>query len=228
MKYIVVKNDSLTQEMLDLINGEEVTAPTPIYIVEPDIDSGTDAVFSGYSYITTEEEFPNGFANFKKLTEEQYNEIVTRIKSGQSVQNKVESKSPEINAPFASKEIDGKKLFTRIHGISASVQNAPDNIDFTVPYNNCKINGIEILAGGFGDKANFKVLDTPSGTISGVPNYLLNQFAFDVNITKDFYRFYSPYDADLIKDMTLRIEYDAKDELLPKTIYINLILHEVK
>lgn len=131
--------------------------------------------------------------------------------------------------PFADKRLqDGKKVFTRIHGVSGSVQNQPDNIDFTVPYNNCKITGIEIINGDIGDKATFQVLDTPTGTISGVSNYLLNEFGTNVAISKGFYKYKSDYDADLIKDMTLRIQYDAFDSLVAKTVYINFFLHEVK
>jgi hypothetical protein len=135
-----------------------------------------------------------------------------------------------INQPFASKILsDGKKLYTRIHGISATVSGAADNIDFSVPYNNCKITGIEIFNGELGDKINLKILDTPTGTISGVANYTLNQFGFNVYIDSAMYRYQSNYDADLIKDMVLRLEYDAitADES-PKTVYVNIILHEVK
>lgn len=133
------------------------------------------------------------------------------------------------NYPFASKILpNGRKIFTRIHGVVASVQNAPDNIDFVVPYPECKITGIEIVGGKLGDKANFKVLDTDAGTITGVPNYLLNQFGFNVNVAPDSYEYISKYDADLIQNLRLRVEYDATDELLPRNVYINFILHEIK
>lgn len=138
---------------------------------------------------------------------------------------------PEIasmNYPFADKKLpNGKKLFNRVHGVVVSVQNAPDNIDFVVPYTACKITGIEIINGVIGDKANFKVLDTPTGTVSGTPNAVLNQFGFNVNVAEKFYERSSKYDADLIQNMKLRIEYDAKDELLPRDIHVNFILHEV-
>lgn len=132
------------------------------------------------------------------------------------------------NYPFASKVLpNGKKLYTRVHGIQISVSGAPDNIDFVIPYDNCKLTGLEIIGGNLGDTVNLKVLDTPTGTISGVADYTLNQFGFDVNISKDFYRRDSAYDADLIKDMKIRIEYDSI-ATLPVPVYINLILHEVK
>lgn len=134
------------------------------------------------------------------------------------------------NYPFASKVLsNGKKLYMRVHGIEATVSGSSDNIDFTIPYPSCKITSIEILNGELGDKVNFKILDTNTGTISGVPNYMLNQFGFDVRIGPDLYKHESGYDADLIQGLILRLEYDAiTSDLLPKTVYINFILHEVK
>lgn len=130
--------------------------------------------------------------------------------------------------PFREKILeDGKKTFTRVHGISASVQGASDNIDFVIPYTNCKITGMEVIGGVLGDVVNFKVLDTPTGTISTIPNYELNQFGFNVAVSSGFYKYVSEYPADLIQNMKIRLEYDAKDELLPRTVYINLFLHQI-
>lgn len=134
-----------------------------------------------------------------------------------------------LNQPFFSKKLStGQKVFKRLHGISSSVSGAPDNIDFVIPYDVCKITGIEIINTELGDKVNFKVYDTPTGTISGTPNALLNQFAFNLNTKSGSHREESSYDADLIKDMKIRIEFDAiTPDLLPKTIYVNFLLHEV-
>lgn len=132
--------------------------------------------------------------------------------------------------PFASKILpDGKRLYKRVHGISGVVAGAPDNIDFSIPYDNCKLTGIEIIGGAKGDTVNLKILDTPSGTISGVANYTLNQFGYNVNVSADFYQHVSEYDADLIKDLVIRLEYDGINlDITPKTIYVNIILNEVK
>lgn len=154
---------------------------------------------------------------------------ITNINSAiDYLKDNLPSQVESLAQPFASKILsNGSRLFRRVHGITASVQNAPDNIDFTVPYAKCKITGVQILNGKIGDKANFKVLDTAGGLISGVPNAVLNQFGFDVNIIPDEATYPSKYDADLIAGMVLRIEYDAVDELLPRTIYVNLDLHQV-
>lgn len=132
--------------------------------------------------------------------------------------------------PFADKVLpNGKRLFTRVHGTSATVSGAPDTIDFEIPYAMCKLTGIDIINGELGDKINLKILDTVSGTISGVPNMVLNQFAYNVNIASNFHKFESRYDADMIQGLRIRVEYDAvTPDLLPKIIYVNFYLHEVK
>lgn len=132
------------------------------------------------------------------------------------------------NSPFASKTLlDGSKIYRRVRGVSGSVQGTTDYIDFTIPFTKCKITGVQILNGKIGDKANFKVLDSATGTITGIPNYELNEFGHDVYIIPDVATYPSKYDADLIYGLVLRIEYDPIDELLPRTIYVNLDLHEV-
>lgn len=134
-----------------------------------------------------------------------------------------------INYPFADKVLyNGSKIFTRIHGVSASVHNEVDNIDFTVPYPACKITGIDIIGGKLGDKVNFKILDTVTGTLTGIPNYQLNQFGFSMNVAQDLHSYKSDYDADLFQNLVIRVEYDAIDEASERPIYINFILHEVK
>lgn len=131
------------------------------------------------------------------------------------------------NFPFTDKILpNGKKLFARVHGVSASVSSTPYNIDFVVPYAACKLTGIELIGGNIGDTCNFKILDTATGTISGVANYTLNQFGFNVNVGKDFYKRESSYDADLIQNMKIRIEYNSIVEL-PVNVYINYVLHQV-
>lgn len=134
-----------------------------------------------------------------------------------------------LNQPFGAKTLsDGSRLFRRVRGISGQVQNQPDNIDFVIPFAKCKITGLQIINGKLGDKATFQVLDTAQGTISGIPNAVLNTFGQDVYIVPDIASYPSKYDADLIGGMVLRLAYDAVDgELLPRTVYVNLDLHEV-
>lgn len=124
---------------------------------------------------------------------------------------------------------NGKKVFRRVHGISAIVSGEVDFMDFVIPYPQCRITGIEVMNGNFGDKVNLKVFDNQLGTISGVPNALLDQFGFDVFINEGYHKSESNYGADLIMGIRIRVEYDAiNSDLLPKTVYINFFLHEIK
>lgn len=132
------------------------------------------------------------------------------------------------NPPFSAKTLpDGSKIFRRIIGITSQVQDEPTNIDFVVPFTKCKITGLQILGARLGDKVTFQILDTDNGTISGVPNAILNTFGQDAYIAADFAAYSSKYDADLIQGLIIRIIYDAKNELLPRDVYINFDLHEV-
>lgn len=131
--------------------------------------------------------------------------------------------------PFASKVLrNGKKVFTRIRGISANVGSSATIIDFTIPFSLCKITGLEIINTEIGDNATFQIIDTSTGTISGVANAVLNEFGTNVALSKNLYKYVSQYDADLIQDMKLRIVYDSFSMLTFKTVYINYFLHEVR
>lgn len=135
--------------------------------------------------------------------------------------------NPIVATPaFADKKLtDGKKLYARTHGKSFQVSIGANTLDFDVPYNTCKINGIEIINGEIGDKVDLFVLDDDSGSYSTIPNFVLNQFGFDANVAKDFYNRESKYDADLYLNMCISVTYYSTSS---KTIYINYLLHEVK
>jgi hypothetical protein len=131
--------------------------------------------------------------------------------------------------PFASKELpDGKKLYRRKHGYATTVAESGDT-DYTilVPYNAAKINEVEVIGCPVGTAVDFKILDTPSGTISGIANYVLNQFGFDVRVPESFYRDTSPYDADVIKDMGIKVTIKNISGTA-FTAYLNVVFHEVK
>jgi hypothetical protein len=126
---------------------------------------------------------------------------------------------------FAGKTVGSQRLFKRVHGISQAVSLGSNSIEFVVPYVTCKITGVELIGADLGDTVNFKVLDTPTGTISGYPNVQLNQFGFNVNLRPEYHSESSTYDADLIQDLKLVVEYTS---VAAKDVRINFILHEVK
>jgi len=126
---------------------------------------------------------------------------------------------------FASKTIDGKGLFKRVHGVRIMTAIGVNTIEFVIPYNQCKITGVELIGASSCDLIDLEVYDTPTGTISTIPNYKLNQFGFAVNVAKDYYAHRSEFDSDLIKDMKIKVNIDAQ---AVGYIGLNLILNEVK
>lgn len=130
-----------------------------------------------------------------------------------------------LNEPFSSKVLaNGKKLFVRNHGQEFAASSGSNNIDFSIPYAHCKINEMEIINAEIGDKVNFKVLDSSTGTYTTVPYYQLNQFAYNLNVPEKYYKRSCSYDADLYINMIIRIEYTS---VSAKTVYFNYVLHEV-
>lgn len=131
--------------------------------------------------------------------------------------------------PYGSKTIvinnATKKLFARFTGIQSSVSTGDNTITYTATYPWSKILGVEVINCEALDTADLKVFDTAAGTYSGTPNALLNQFAFAINLPKDFYQRMAQFDADLYQGMIIQITYNSKSN---KTIGINFLLDEVK
>lgn len=129
--------------------------------------------------------------------------------------------------PFSAKKIGALKLYTRCTGVSFSVDAGANNCDFSIPFPTVKFNGMKIVNCSIGDYVNLKVLDTPAGLISGVPNYVLNQFGYTVYMRNEYFEKRSDYDADLVHGMVIRAEY-YNSTGSTKTIYINYDIHELK
>jgi len=131
--------------------------------------------------------------------------------------------------PFSKKTLpNGYKLFRRKYGIRMNcIKNSSTLFNFIVPYAQAKINQIEIVDGHAGDQLDFKVYDTPTGTISTVPNLMLNQFGFLVEIPNGFYRDESQYDADMIQDMKIEVTYKNNDLNNDKSVGINIVYHQL-
>ena len=129
-------------------------------------------------------------------------------------------------SPFANKRLPEGDLFKRVHGVSATIAaGSTGNVELVVPYNIAKFNGAEIINCKLGDTVDFMVYDNPSGTISGVPDLMLNQFGFNVQMPNDFYKNTSEYDADIILGMKIQCQY-TNNGADPVTIYMNVELHE--
>lgn len=129
-------------------------------------------------------------------------------------------------SPFAAKTLpNGKKLFKRVHGIQQECVVGENIFEFTVPYPQTKITGIEMVGGTACDTVQLLIKDTSTGTYSTIPNYTLNQFGFTVNVAGNYYQHTSEYDADLYLGMKIYIIYIAQTA---GKIGINFILNELK
>jgi hypothetical protein len=131
--------------------------------------------------------------------------------------------------PYTAKTITTeqgtKRLYKRIHGVQVNLIQGNNEILFTIPYSWCKITGLQLVNGKVLDYCDFQVLDSTTGTYSGVPNKLLNQFTFSYNVAPVFHEYISSYDSDVYMGMQLRATYNSTDD---KTVGINYILDEVK
>jgi hypothetical protein len=143
----------------------------------------------------------------------------TQIIQGGFSQVHIDGKSP-----WDDKQIGDKKLFTRIQGEKMTLAVGSNSNTYVITYALCKIDGIEIIGGCEGDTISFQILDDQYGTVSTIPNYVLNQFGFDVNVAEKFYRWLSKYDADLFVGLQIKIIYEATTA---KDIGVNYSLHEL-
>lgn len=118
-----------------------------------------------------------------------------------------------------------KKLYARNTGFQQALTQGSNVIEYSLTYPWCKILGVEIVGAETLDYCDFEVYDNAQGTYSGVPNQKLNQFAYSVNIPKDYYIRLSQFDADIYQGMVIKVTYNS---VSAKTIGINLIMNEVK
>ena len=168
--------------------------------------------------------------NVDQFLSKTLDQICLDLYSTDFFQNSTRSEIPKDieNLPFTSKILpNGQKLFKRVHGVSSSVSgNSTENIEFIVPYTQCKVTAVELIGAEIGDSCNFYIYDNALGTISGFPNVRLNQFGFNLYLAKDYYREESSYDADLIQGLKLQVEF-TNSSSNQKFIGVNFILHEV-
>jgi len=131
--------------------------------------------------------------------------------------------------PFGAKSqvIGGvlKKFYARNTGLQYDLTTGSNDINFTIPFPWVKIIGIECIGGEILDTAELRVYDNALGTYSGVPDALLNQFGYTLNMAKDYYARSSPFDADLYQGMILKITYVSISD---KRVGMNIIMNEVK
>lgn len=134
--------------------------------------------------------------------------------------------------PFATKTLkDGSKLFRRKHGVKETIlAGQSKDIVFTVPYAKAKINKLEVIDANALDRVDLLVkspVDPATAAAYGMPpDYLLNQFGFDVVCSDLLYSDKSDYDADVYAGFQIIVKY-KNDSASDKEVGFNLIYHEV-
>lgn len=122
-----------------------------------------------------------------------------------------------------------KRLYARNTGIQATVSPGSNTINYTATYAWAKVIGMECINALPGDYASMQVYDNHAGTYSGVPDALLNQFGYSLNMGPDYYKRESPFDADLYAGMVMKITYFSVTPILTtRTIGINILMNELK
>jgi len=131
--------------------------------------------------------------------------------------------------PFGAKSqvIDGvlKKFYARNTGKQFDVVEGSNELTYTATFPWVKMLGIECINAEALDTAELRVYDSPAGTYSGVPNALLNQFGYTLNMAAGFYGRSSPFDADLYAGMVIKITYVSQSL---KKVGVNFLMNEVK
>lgn len=120
-----------------------------------------------------------------------------------------------------------KKFYARNTGLQYVVSPGSNLLTYTATYPWAKMIGVECINALPLDTAELRVYDNPSGTYSGVPNALLNQFGYTLNMGPDFYVRFSPFDADLYASMVIKITYVSVG-VADRTVGVNFIMNEVK
>lgn len=135
--------------------------------------------------------------------------------------------NPQNLQAFASKTLtNGKNLFKRFTGASFPLVSGSNTFTWTqANYSLVKFVGVEVINAEIGDICSVYVLDTVTGTYSGIPNYPLNQFAYSANVSPNFYKYVSQYDSDLYQGLQIKFVYTSASI---KTVYINFDMNEVK
>lgn len=148
-----------------------------------------------------------------------------KAQANKDIASSVEVKS---SPAFAAKVIyiNGvqKKLYARYVGVQFPVIAGSNDLVWSSTFPHAKMIGVEVVNSESLDTASFKVHDTPAGTYSGVPDKMLDQFSFNVNLPSGYYVRMASFDADVYFGMKFKISYASASA---KTIGINFILHEV-
>jgi len=132
-------------------------------------------------------------------------------------------------APQKTADFIGTQLRFNAQGVSTTISHGTTgNLDYLLA-DDCLITGAWVISnnGNFGDKANFQVLDTSTGTYSGTPYAPLNQFISNWYFPPTTEtQFDMVYPAKIYTGMTLRLIYTSTGSS-DVFVAINYKLHKV-
>ena len=126
--------------------------------------------------------------------------------------------SVQVSQAWSSKRLPtGQAVIRRKHGLGKHKTKKGETltVDYKVPYNHCKIDELEIIGAKEFDEISLE-------SIAGLSSL---KVGFDVVLPNGQYKDKSDYDADLYKDMIIRLTY------LPETdgrVGFNIVLHELR
>jgi len=135
--------------------------------------------------------------------------------------------------PFATKVLkDGSKLFRRKHGQKATIPKGEElEVVFECPYAKAKINKLEIIDANALDRIDLLVKSPVNPELAAAygmpPDYVLNQFGFDVVVSDLLYSDKSDYDAEIYGGFQIIARY-KNDSDADKAVGFNVIFHELK
>jgi len=122
--------------------------------------------------------------------------------------------------PFASK---GKNHFKGTGVKKVVAANSTGNVDLVIGAGTYRYNAIEVLNGDYGDYVQLEVVDTSLGTYSTIPDYTLDTFGINWNMSKELIKTL-PYEATVFTGMILRVKY-TNNTNADKEVYVNHDLH---
>jgi hypothetical protein len=140
-----------------------------------------------------------------------------------------------ITEPFSAKTLPtGENLFKRMHGsdIVDILPGESETMEIEIGYPWAKIEAMEMLGCGESHTCSLHILDSQNNDYSKAPvgvvgeHYKLNQFAYDINLRKDYHRLSSKYDADLYLGMVVQLVVTNNSQEASK-VSLNIELNEV-
>jgi hypothetical protein len=195
---------------------------------------GVSVIPKAIDYITTTLSPANTTVVFKEALSEQSVLDLTAIITAHVATPLEENTPAEVvvrsQPAYGDKQLvlaDGtvKNYFMRNRGVRFNLEIGINNLEYVIPYPWARIQGVEAINTQIGDYTDFLVYDNALGSYSGVPNMLLNQFGYTVNLPQGFYERTSRFNSDVYQGMKIVIRYTSVSQ---KTLGVNILMDEIK